>query len=55
MEMTRDVQQLVLAQASTQEIRAVALAGKRTLREDALLKVVQNQTTPEEVARMTVA
>jgi type IV pilus assembly protein PilB len=55
MEMTRDVQQLVLAQASTQEIRTVALAGKRTLREDALLKVAQNQTTPEEVARMTVA
>lgn len=55
MEVTPEVQRLILAQASTQQLRVATLASGRSLREDALVKVRQGLTTPEEVARMTVA
>ncbi len=55
MEVDAEVQRLIMAQATTQEIKAAALSGSRTLREDAVLKIRQAITTPEEVARVTIA
>jgi type IV pilus assembly protein PilB len=47
------IQKLILAQASTQEIKAVALHDRRNMRADGVLRVRQGITTPEEVLRMT--
>lgn len=55
MEVTDPVQRLILAQASSQEIRDVAFSKQMTLRDDAVLKLRHNLTTPEEVIRVTVA
>lgn len=55
MEVDREIQKLILAQASTQEIKAVALQGRRNLREDGALRVRAGITTPEEVVRMTTS
>jgi type IV pilus assembly protein PilB len=55
MEVTPIVQRLIMAGASTQEIKAEALKNRRTMREDGILKVRQGLTTPEEVIRMTTA
>ena len=45
---------LIMAGATSQEIKKVGLAGQRTLREDALLKACEGQTTLDEVLRVTV-
>jgi type IV pilus assembly protein PilB len=56
MEVDRDIQRLILERASTQEIKAMARrGGRRTLRDDGVLRVRQGITTPEEVARMTTS
>lgn len=55
MEVTGDVQRLILAHASSQEIQKIAMQDRPTLRDDAILKLLQGQTTPEEVARVTIA
>jgi type IV pilus assembly protein PilB len=55
MQMTSEIQRLIFARSSTQDIKATALAGKRTLRDDGALRVRAGITTPEEVARMTTA
>ena len=55
MEVTPEVQRLILAQASAQEIKTVALADVPSLRDDAVAKVLQGLTTPEEVLRVTIA
>jgi len=55
MEVDRDIQKLILEQASTQDIKAVAMRGRRNLRQDGALRVRQGLTTPEEVVRMTTA
>jgi type IV pilus assembly protein PilB len=54
LEVTPEVQSLIMASATSQEIKKVGLAGRRTLREDALLKACEGQTTLEEVLRVTV-
>lgn len=49
------IQRLVMDKATAAEIRTTALdAGMTTLRENALAKVLDFQTTPEEIARATL-
>ncbi len=55
MEVTETIQRLILDQASSQEIKDVAFRKGTTLRDDAILRLRQNLTTPEEVVRVTVA
>ena len=55
MEVTEAIQRLILSQASSQEIKDAAFGKGMTLRDDAILKLRQNLTTPEEVVRVTVA
>ncbi len=56
MENTDEIRDLVLANASTDEIREVARKqGMRTLREDGWKKVIRGITTMVEVARITAA
>lgn len=47
------LQRLIVSRSTSQEIKQAALRGRRTLREDALLKLQQGLTTPEEVLRIT--
>jgi type II secretory ATPase GspE/PulE/Tfp pilus assembly ATPase PilB-like protein len=54
MEVTAEIQRMILAQAPTQDIKAAALARSRTLRDDAVLKIRQGVTTAEEVLRVTI-
>jgi general secretion pathway protein E len=53
-DVTPEMQELVLARATAERMRSLATAqGGRTLREDGLLKAWQGQTTVEEVVRVT--
>jgi type IV pilus assembly protein PilB len=55
MPITEDLRALILRNAPTAEIREVALAqGMRTLRQNALQKVIDGVTTVEEVLRVTL-
>jgi type II secretory ATPase GspE/PulE/Tfp pilus assembly ATPase PilB-like protein len=55
MEMDAELTRLYLAQASTDLLRAAALAsGMKTLRRDALEKVFAGLTSLDEVARVIV-
>ncbi|HXK94191.1 MAG TPA: type II/IV secretion system protein, partial [bacterium] len=54
MENSDEIRDLVLKNASTDQIRAMARKqGMRTLREDGWLKVLRGTTTMVEVARIT--
>jgi type II secretory ATPase GspE/PulE/Tfp pilus assembly ATPase PilB-like protein len=55
MEVSGAVQRLIMASASTQDIKAEALRGKRTLRDDGILRLREGLTTPEEILRMTTS
>ena len=55
MEVDESVQRLILAQASSQEIKEAAFRRSTTLRDDAVMKIRQEMTTPEEVVRVTTA
>ena len=48
------LQQMILAKAPTQDIKAVGLQGRGSLRDDAITKLREGLTTPEEVLRVTV-
>ena len=48
------MQRLVLAQAAPNVIAQAGLLNGRTLRDDALLKLRNGLTTPEEVIRVTM-
>ncbi|MBD9369581.1 ATPase, T2SS/T4P/T4SS family [Xanthomonas sp. XNM01] len=53
-DVTPELQELILASATAEKMRAVATAqGGRTLREDGLLKAMAGLTTVEEVVRVT--
>jgi len=53
---TEEIRELILRNAPTAEIRDTALAqGMKTLRQNALQKVIEGVTTVEEVLRVTVA
>lgn len=53
-DVTPELQELVIASATAEKIRALATAqGGRTLREDGLLKAMAGLTTVEEVVRVT--
>ena len=53
-DVTPELQELIIASATAEKMRAVANAqGGRTLREDGLLKAMAGQTTVEEVVRVT--
>ena len=54
MEVTPDVQRLILASASSQEIKAAALPSGGALRDDAIRKIKAGVTTAEEVVRVTI-
>ena len=52
--MNKEIQDLVLNQASTLDIKTAAIkAGMKTLREDGMVKVKEGKTTVEEVLRVT--
>ena len=56
MPISEDLRSLILRNAPTAEIREVALAqGMKTLRQNALQKVLDGVTTVEEVLRVTLA
>ncbi len=55
MEVKGELQRLIMAQAPAHELKEAGLSGTRTLRDDAVLKVRQRLTTPEEVVRVTIA
>src|SRR5262245_3671346 len=56
MPISEDLRNLILRNAPTAEIREIALAqGMRTLRQNALQKVIDGVTTVEEVLRVTLA
>lgn len=56
LQVTGDIQELILVKASAGEIREkAAAAGMQTLREAAVDKIRQGMTTPEEVLRVTSA
>jgi type IV pilus assembly protein PilB len=56
MPVTAEVRSLILHNAPTAEIRDVAQSqGMRSLRQNALLKVIEGVTTVEEVLRVTIA
>ncbi len=48
------LQQMILSKAPTQEIKAAGLCGQGSLRDDAITKLREGLTTPEEVLRVTV-
>ena len=53
-DVTPEMQELVIASATAEKMRALANAqGGRTLREDGLLKAMAGLTTVEEVVRVT--
>ncbi len=55
MRVDEEIERLIVTKASTDEIAQAAIRnGMRTLREDGLHKVVQGQTTLEELARVIV-
>jgi type II secretory ATPase GspE/PulE/Tfp pilus assembly ATPase PilB-like protein len=54
MEVNPEIQRLILARASSQEIAEIALRGRRSLRQDAFSKMFGGTTTYEEVVRVTV-
>jgi type IV pilus assembly protein PilB len=55
MNMTEEIERLVVARASTEEITRVATEqGMRSLREDGLAKVLLGRTTIEEIGRVIV-
>ncbi len=55
LQMDESIERLVVARASSEDVRRQArLNGMRTLREDALKKVMAGETTLEEVARTVV-
>ncbi len=56
MPVTQEIRDLVLRNADSQEIRELAQRqGMRTLRQNALRKVIEGTTTLEEVVRVTLA
>ena len=55
MEVNETIQRMILAQASSQEIKEVAFKNELSLRDDAIAKLRRNLTTAEEVIRVTVA
>ena len=54
MQVTPEVQRLILASASSQEIKAAALPVGGALRDDAIRKIHAGVTTAEEVIRVTI-
>ncbi|PYM04710.1 MAG: type II secretion system protein GspE, partial [Candidatus Rokuibacteriota bacterium] len=55
MPITQEIRDLILRNASTAEIREVAVnQGMKTLRESALMKVIEGTTTVEEALRVTL-
>ncbi len=55
MPITQEIRDLILHNASTAEIREVAVnQGMKTLRESALMKVIEGTTTVEEALRVTL-
>jgi type IV pilus assembly protein PilB len=56
MAVTSEIRELILREASTAELREVAMnQGMKTLRQAGLLKVMEGVTTVEEVLRVTLA
>jgi type IV pilus assembly protein PilB len=55
MEIDDDIQRLILARASSHELRAVAFRTENTLRDDAIIKLRRGITTADEVVRVTLA
>ena len=56
MPISEELRGLILRNAPTAEIREIALAqGMKTLRQNALQKVIEGVTTVEEVLRVTLA
>ena len=54
MEVNEVVRTLILNSAPSQDIKRVALANQRSLREDGILKLKLGLTTPEELLRVTI-
>ena len=54
MEVTPDAQRLILASASSQELKAATLPPGAALRDDAIRKIHAGVTTAEEVVRVTI-
>lgn len=54
MVMSEALQSLILAKAPSHELKSIGLQKRPTLRDDALQKMRQGKTTPEEVLRVTV-
>jgi type IV pilus assembly protein PilB len=55
LEVTEEIQRLIVARASSRDIRSAALTTNRSLRDDAVMKIRDGITTVEEVVRTTVA
>ncbi|HTK89491.1 MAG TPA: type II secretion system protein GspE, partial [Verrucomicrobiae bacterium] len=56
MPITDELREMILRNAPTAEIRELALSqGMKTLRQNALQKVLEGTTTIEEVLRVTVS
>jgi type II secretory ATPase GspE/PulE/Tfp pilus assembly ATPase PilB-like protein len=53
MTLNHDIHKMILQQASTQEIKAVALRNCHSMRQDGIERIREGKTTPEEVLRMT--
>ncbi|MBC7526484.1 MAG: Flp pilus assembly complex ATPase component TadA [Chthonomonadaceae bacterium] len=48
------IQQMILTKAPTQELKAAGLCGRGSLRDDAITKLREGLSTPEEVLRITM-
>jgi type IV pilus assembly protein PilB len=55
MTVTEEIERLCVAEASSEDIKRVAIEqGMKTLRDDGLTKVLKGKTTIEEIGRVVV-